>query len=189
MKLRHGFTLIEAMIALFIMALIAGISFSGLDILGQTDQRLEAERARMSGAILFFLRLEHDLANCAQVQWRQGPSVMPPLQGGKERISFVRLGDYAPGQVPQPPRRVGYAMAGGGIEYMVWPTLDIPEPVEPESWQAMEVASDFKLEYLDQEGQWREQWSEAYLPSAVKAAVTFNNSETLWRIFDLPSRS
>jgi len=185
MNTQHGVTLLEALVALSIMATIAAVSYAGLDTLHRTSARLEAEREMIGELALFFTRMENDMGNAVETHWRNGSgSTMPSMQGGAERITFVRMGDGVmidnSGLV-----RIGYALSPGRIEYIIWPTLDGPPVREPRTYTAMEGVRGFSLSYMDDSGLWIDSWSEDHLPRAVKAIVTPSNGDTAWRVFDL----
>lgn len=186
MRTRHGFTLLEALVALSIMATIAAVSFAGLDTMDRTFLRLETERETIGDLSLFFTRMENDMTNAVETLWRNGSnSAMPSMQGGPQQVTFVRLGE---GETinGERARRVGYALSSGGIDYMVWPMVDGPSGQKPDTYTAMEGTGGFELSYLNKSGIWIDSWSEDSLPLAVKATVTLPNGETVWRVFDLP---
>jgi general secretion pathway protein J len=180
-----GFTLIEALVAMVIMAIISAASFSGLDVLMRSAEQLETARAGLRDLVLFHARLENGLANAVETKWREGDNqAMPPLRGAASRITFIRLGD-GPGAGP---KRIGYVYTGGKIEYWVWPAVSAMEGDAPEAYTAMEGVAGFEFSFLDHGGQWLGAWDNPRLPLAVKATITDKNGNAIWWIFDLPAR-
>ncbi|MDH5638386.1 MAG: GspJ family type II secretion system protein [Nitrospinota bacterium] len=188
-SLRHrsGFTLIEVLAALMIMAILATASFSGLDIIGRSAERLEQERQTLTSLAFFFEKLEHDLANAVNIPSRQSRfSIKPPLEGGGSRIVFTRMGDDAEVGGRHVPRRVGYEFSNGRVSYTIWPAVDAPYEVPPAGYTAIEGMMRMDVSFLDQMNQWKGAWGEKHLPKAVKVTVTYGNGEKVWRLFDFP---
>lgn len=179
---RRGFTLIEVLLALLFVAVIATISLIALNTMNRTSELLHTEREMLGELSLFFARMEHDMGNVVEREWRLGNEIMPPMSGGGGEITFVRFGEMKidVGGL----QRVGYSSAPGGAMYKVWPLLDSPNDQEPEVFTAIEgiVALSFSFKYT---GIWLDSWNEPYLPMAVKATIVTTKGTTVWRVFDI----
>lgn len=176
----EGFTLIELLVALAIFALIsvAGVMLlrSGTDTQIAVKKRLEemALSHRLANS------LEGDLAQAIARPMRdQSGQPMPAFTQGDAAVSgalfgFVRAGwsnfDAAPRAGLQ---RVAYVLEGGALKRRSWPMLDGAAPADAAT--LLENVTSANVEYRDDKGQWRGDWSAAdanALPRAVALRVT-----------------
>jgi general secretion pathway protein J len=176
----EGFTLIELLVALAIFALIsvAGVMLlrSGTDTQIAVKKRLEemALSHRLANS------LEGDLAQAIARPMRD-PSgqPVPAFTQGDAAVSgalfgFVRAGwsnfDAAPRAGLQ---RVAYVLENSALKRLSWPMLDGAAPADAAT--LLENVTSANVEYRDDKGQWRGDWSAAdanALPRAVALRVT-----------------
>ena len=175
-----GFTLIELLVALAIFALIsvAGVMLlrSGTDTQIAVKKRLEemALSHRLANS------LEGDLAQAIARPVRdQSGQAVPAFTQGDATVSgalfgFVRAGwsnyDAAPRAGLQ---RVAYVLEDGALKRLSWPMLDGAAPAD--AGTLLENVASANVDYRDDKGQWRGDWSAAdadALPRAVALRVT-----------------
>ncbi|HSS70418.1 MAG TPA: prepilin-type N-terminal cleavage/methylation domain-containing protein, partial [Casimicrobiaceae bacterium] len=75
--LRTGFTLVEVLLALVILAVIAVLGYRAVAALSESETRLSAEAARWRTLDLFFARLEGDLRQAMPRPARLGDTRVP----------------------------------------------------------------------------------------------------------------
>ena len=185
----RGFTLIEVLLALAIVAVIALLGYRALYALSESETQLSAEAARWRTLDLFFARLEGDLRQAMPRPARLGEARAPAWVGatdalGNGALEFSRAGpEFAlePGSAGQ---RLAYRFNNGTIEVLYWTGYDRPREAQPSAYPLVSDVARFKLWYLASGGAWVEAWPqprEADLPRAVKVELTLASGEVIER--------
>ena len=181
-----GFTLIEVLLALAIMATLAITGYRALSGMLEGEQRVAQERERWRELDLFFGRLEHDLGHALPRAWRVGNTGMPAIYLRDGAMAFVR---GSPGESPQ---RIGYRWSEGRIELLYWPQLDAPAASEPVAYPVAEGVDSWQISFANLSGQWVERWGEAgpqveepLLPRGARVVLTLNDGTRIERVFAL----
>jgi general secretion pathway protein J len=186
---RSGFTLLEVLIAIAIVALLALMGYRALSALSESESRLSAEATRWRTLDLFFARLEADLREAVPRPARSGAAreaawLAAVDAAGNGALAFSRAGpDFAidPGSVGQ---RLGYRLRNGSIEVLYWPGYDRPRDGEPAAYALLSGVTQFRLSYLTGTGIWVDSWpigGEADLPRATRVMVTLASGEEIER--------
>lgn len=177
---RAGFTLVELLIALAILALVSVLSYRALSALSESEAQLTAEARHWSDLDRLFARLEADVRQALPRESRTGEASEPAWNGrpdrdGNAELRFSRAGpEFAiePGSGGQ---RIGYRLRGGAVEVLYWPRLDQPATTAPETYALASGIDRFQVAYLDSQGGWRDRWpalGEPVLPPAVRVVLT-----------------
>jgi general secretion pathway protein J len=186
---RSGFTLLEVLIAIAIVALLALMGYRALSALSESESRLSAEATRWRTLDLFFARLEADLREAVPRPARSGAAreaawLAAVDAAGNGALAFSRAGpDFAidPGSIGQ---RLGYRLRNGSIEVLYWPGYDRPRNGEPAAYALLSGVTQFRLSYLTGTGIWVDSWpigGEADLPRATRVMVTLASGEEIER--------
>jgi len=186
---RSGFTLLEILIAIAIVALLALMGYRALSALSESESRLSAEATKWRTLDLFFARLEADLREAVPRPARSGAAIEPAWLAavdapGNGALAFSRAGpDFAidPGSVGQ---RLGYRLRNGSIEVLYWPGYDRPRDAEPTAYVLLSDVTQFRLSYLTATGIWVDNWpigGDADLPRATRVIVTLASGEEIER--------
>ena len=186
---RSGFTLIELVIALAILALVAVLGYRALASLTDSEVRLTAEAKRWRELDAFFARLEADMREALPRDVRTGGGGEAAWVGdvdgtGNAELRFSRAGpEFAtePGSAGQ---RIGYRMRNGAVEVLYWPRLDQPASVSPQPFALADGIVEFRVAYLDARGGWRARWpaaGEPAVPRAVRVEIALAGGETIER--------
>ena len=186
---RSGFTLLEVLIAIAIVALLALMGYRALAALSESESRLSIEAGKWRTLDLFFARLEADLRAAVPRAARSGmalePAWLASVDGsGNGALAFSRAGaefSLDPGSAGQ---RLGYRLRDGSIEVLYWGGYDRPRNSEPTAYALLSGATQLRLSYLTGTGLWVESWplaGESDLPRAARVAVTLASGEQIER--------
>ena len=186
---RQGFTLIEVLLALAIVAVIALLGYRALSALSESETRLTAEAARWRTLDLFFARLEGDLRQAMPRPARLGEARAPAWIGttdalGNGAVEFSRAGPeftLEPGSAGQ---RIAYRFNDGTIEVLYWAGYDRPREAQPSAYPLVSDVRRFRLSYLSSAGAWVDAWPlprDTDLPRAVKVELTLASGEAIER--------
>jgi general secretion pathway protein J len=188
----QGFTLIEVLVALALLALTAVLAWQATAALVDGEVRLSDEAKRWRTLDLAFARLEADLRQ-AQPRAVKTPSGTEPAwiaateANGASAIVFTRAGpefDVEPGA---PGQRIGYRVRGEALEVVYWPSLDRARD-ESTAYRLVDGVAGFRVDHLASTGQWMGGWprfGESSLPRAVRVLLTLASGETIERWFAL----
>jgi general secretion pathway protein J len=186
---RSGFTLVELMIALAILALVAVLGYRALAALVDSEAQLTAEAQHWRDLDGLFARIEADMRDALPRDVRTDGGTEPAWVGdvddnGNADLRFSRAGPefgVEPGSAGQ---RIGYRLRSGAVEVLYWPRLDQPSSVFPRAYVLATRIGAFRVEYLDARGSWRERWpapAESPVPRAVRIGITFASGEEIER--------
>ena len=184
-----GFTLIEILIALSILALIAVLGYRATSALAQSEARLSAEAARWRTLDGMFARLEADMRAAQPRTARAGNSVEPAWVGatdasGNATLRFSRAGTESTGEPGAAGQRIAYRLESGAVEVAYWPHLDQPASVAPTAYALADGVAALRISYLDSQGGWQERWpvlGEPALPRAVRVVLALDDGTSIER--------
>ena len=190
---RRGFTLLEVLIAVAIVAVIALLGYRALAALSDAETRLAAEATRWRTLDLFFARLEGDMRQAVPRPARSGAVREAPwvgfvtdsgADGSDSALAFSRAGpefNIEPGSAGQ---RLGYRLRDGAVEVLYWPSYDRPRDAQATSYALLADVAHFRLTYLARDNAWVDRWpiaGDADLPRAVRVQLTLSSGETIER--------
>jgi len=195
MKTHKGFTLIEIMTVLFILSLLAFMSYRGLSTVLDTRNQVAMEVKKWQQLSAFFLRFEQDLLLAAPWPGRPSSGHAAAWQGRKgesDEIPLLEFSRFASSGDVDLPRRVAYTLnAQQEIELWLWPGMDNVSSTQPARYTVLKSVSQFKLEYLNDEKIWRDSWpgelNSPAIPRALKLHIVLLSGEKISRLFSLKS--
>ena len=185
----RGFTLVEVLVALAILAITAALAYRATAALVDGEVRLTAEATRWRTLDAVFTRLEGDVRQAQPRSIRVGATREPAWLAAREAhgssaIVFSRAGpefDADPGAAGQ---RVGYRVREGALEVVYWPGLDRSLETRETAWTLVRGVTRLRIEHLGADGSWRDTWprfGESALPRAVRVLLLLDSGETVER--------
>jgi len=179
---QRGFTLIELLAAMAVLALLGALGFRGLNSILDAQARLQAESRRWNDVSMLFSQMSEDLALAIERTSRDGadrarPALMLRGAAGEAtgaddtQIALTRLGNGEGAIAQSAPRRVGYRLREGTLEYLVWPAPDSAPGDVPAAYPVLENVADLKLQALDFDGRWSSSWPAARSASSLPRAI------------------
>ena len=188
----RGFTLLEVLIAIAIVAVIALLGYRAIAALSDAETRLTAEATRWRTLDLFFARLEGDMRQAVPRSARSGTTREAPWLGfiadpggsGDSALAFSRAGpefNLEPGSAGQ---RLGYRLRNGNVEVLYWTSYDRPPDAQATSYALLSDVARFRLTYLARNNAWVDSWpitGDTELPRAVRVQLTLSSGETIER--------
>jgi general secretion pathway protein J len=182
----RGFTLVEVLIALAIMATLAITGYRALTGMIDGETRIASERERWRQLDLFFARIEYDLAHAIPRPYRVGATSMPSMYLRDNLVAFTR---GAPGEAPQ---RVGYRFVADRVELLAWPQLDAPGATAPVAYPVAEGVDAWEIALVNTAGQLVERWGDSGLqvdeppqPRGVRIRLKLSDGALVERLIAL----
>ncbi len=193
MKLEKGFTLIEVLISMMIMALIAVGTYQMLTSIMGAEESITEKTERVSRLQKVFNIMEKDFSQMVPRQTRMtGEVTRTVMQVGENlyqsegsAISFMRGGALNPGALL--PRgdivRVWYRFKNKSLERAVYPYPDTPIGYEPQFEPVLTGVKSFKLSFY-RSGLWTQGWQNRQaVPRGVKVELELEDYGKLTRLY------
>jgi general secretion pathway protein J len=175
MKPKSGFTLLELLAALAVLAVLASLSFRGLSSVLDGEAHVREQARRWSEVGILLGQLREDISSAVESRgFALGPSTDADLV-------LTRFAD----QAGAPPRRVGYRLREGTVQYLLWPQgLDAGPPAA--AYTVLANVADLRLTALREDGTWVPVWPSGQpLPRAVAVELALTSGERVSRLFPL----
>ncbi|MCJ8202933.1 type II secretion system protein GspJ [Pseudomonas sp. RGM2987] len=161
-----GFTLLEVMVAILLMAVVSLIAWRGLDSVTRADSHLQANTEQTEALLRVLNQLERDVELRASIELSEPmkpgvddpPSTAPPAltvrstEGKGFRMDVIRVASAQEGQL----QRVRWWLKGDTLYRAQGQARDrYPLPAPGAAIAVLSDVSDAGLRYWDQEKGWR----------------------------------
>lgn len=187
-----GFTLIEILVALAVLAVLAGFAWKATSALVDGEARLTAEAKRWQAIDALFARIDGDVAAAiprpVRVPGGREAAWLGTIDGnGQSSFEFTRGGAEETG-AGAAPARIGWRVAGSTIEVAYWPHLDRGAGAAPARYAVVDGVTRMEVRYADDEGTWVDRWTPEdprSLPRAIAVALTLAEGGRVERVMVL----
>jgi general secretion pathway protein J len=175
-----GFTLVEALVAIAILALVATIAWRATAAMTDSEVRLSTESARWQRLDALLTRMEADMREAIPRTVRHGAAVEPAWSAipadaaGNTVLAFTRAGPDAIDEPGSGGQRVGYRFRDGRIEVLYWPKLDNVATASPATYALVDGVARFRVLGLATDGRWSDRWpflDAAAIPRGVRVEI------------------
>jgi general secretion pathway protein J len=116
-------------------------------------------------------------------------SLQEPTDPIHPYLVLTRLGIGEGSAAQSAPRRVGYRLREGKLEYLVWPSPDGVPGAPPAAHVALEQVAAVQWQALDADGRWVNAWPAGpaanTLPRAISVRLTLAGGDEVRRILAL----
>jgi general secretion pathway protein J len=198
-RYRAGFTLIELLVAMAIFAVISALALGGLSTLVTQQTLAKAEMIELADLQRAIRMMTGDFAQLSPrvVRDTLGRSTEPYLSSygaGDYLVRFTHGGWRNPARFPRGSlQRVQYRIEEEELLREYWPVLDHPLGMEPRSQTLIGGVEEAKIEYLDEDQKWHEQWPPLALtgtiapprPLAVRISLTLAGWGEIERLVEI----
>ena len=185
----RGFTLLELLIAISILALLSVLGYRAISSLTDSEVRLTEEAARWRTLEQLFTRLEADMRKAQPRAIRIGGGSEPAWLGttdaeGNAELRFSRSGTEFAVEAGSAGQRIGYRFRGSAVEVVYLPYFDIAPSTPSTVYALADGITHFRVRYLGPTGDWSDRWpirSDQPLPRAVRVELELHQGETVER--------
>ena len=192
-RVKRGFTLLEVLIAVAIVAVIAVLGYRALAALSDSEERLSSEATRWRTLDLFFARLEGDFRQAVPRSARSGSAQEPAWlastdAGGNASVAFSRAGPEFNLESSSAGQRIAYRFHDGSVEILYWSGYDRPRGASATTYTLLSDVAQFRLAYLLPNGAWVDHWPASSaavaatdMPRGVRVDLTLAGGEVIER--------
>jgi general secretion pathway protein J len=186
----RGFTLVEALVAVAILALVALLAWRATAAMTDGEQRLSVESARWQRLDALLTRLEADMRQAVPRGSRNGARSEPAWvaaaadAAGNTSLVFTRAGPDAADEPGAGGQRVGYRWRDGYIDVLYWPRLDDSITATPASYALVDGIARFRVLQLASDDRWSPRWplpDASAIPRGVRIEIVLADGSVIDR--------
>jgi len=196
---QRGFTLLEVMVALGILAFVIIATHQILETTTRAKDASDEKIAELNGLQTTFRLMDQDFSQMTKraVRNESGDVQEQYLLAGRyvlesqyDGIAFVRDGWINPiNLLPRSElQAVGYRVIDDNLERVYRVYVDQLDNMEPRVQRVLENIEELKFEFLDDKNEWQEQWEIKALPKAVAVTLQQIKAEPIRRVFLVPGQ-
>ncbi|MDT8384604.1 MAG: type II secretion system minor pseudopilin GspJ [Gammaproteobacteria bacterium] len=196
---QNGFTLLELLVALGIFALLAAMSYSGLNSVMLARQVTNQHAERLTQLQMVFLWLGRDVEQAIDRSIRDEygdlQAAMLGVETGRYQLELTRTGWRNPaGRARSDLQRVAYGLRDGELVRVYWNVLDRAQDSQPLESVLLDGVDKLELRFLDSANNWQTSWpagqtgGQAIPGSARAVEVTLETTAEgrITRLFRVP---
>ena len=194
---QRGFTLLEVMVALGILAVVIMSTHQILDSTTKAKDASDEKIAELNALQTTFRLMDQDFSQMTKraVRNESGDVQDGYLLAGRyilnsqyDGITFVRDGWINPiNLLPRSElQAVGYRVIDDNLERIYRVYVDQLDNMEPRVQVILKGVEELKFEFLDSKNKWQEEWEIKALPKAIAVTLQQSQSESIRRVFLVP---
>ena len=192
MKQSAGFSLVELLIALAILAILMGVTFQSVQLLIESDRNMKEQQLALQNMQRSFMYIERDLRQIVPRPVNDGFAQQAAItQADNALIEFTKGGNAdlgwqlrKTGQMRSSLQRVLYKLDGKNLIRSTWSLVDHPSQDKPVSEALMTQVKAFKIEFKQAGSEdWNAEPSSTDLPQAIAINLEHEVFGQIRRIF------
>lgn len=197
----RGFTLIEMVVAVALLAVLAAVAYATLDGMLRQQSATATRVDNHAGWQRMMLLLSNDLFQVVPRSIRSGShgdrvAAFNAPPGPDGMVEWTRGGWPNPaGHARSTYQRVAWRIVDGELQRLYWVTLDRDAVAQPVVAPVVRGVQALRWRFLAVDGRWHDYWPVLdepeteldRLPRAVELTLLLEDGNELRRIFDLPA--
>jgi general secretion pathway protein J len=192
MKQSAGFSLVELLIALAILAILIGVTFQSVQLLIESDRNMKEQQLALQNMQRAFMYIERDLRQIVPRPVNDGFAQQAAItQADNVLIEFTKGGNpdlgwqlRKTGQMRSSLQRVLYKLDGKNLVRSTWSLVDHPSQDKPVSEALMTQVKAFKIEFKQAGSEdWNAEPNSTDLPQAIAINLEHEVFGQIRRIF------
>ena len=169
MKLERGFTLLELIVAVALLAVLAAVALRGLGSVLDAETHSRGESRRWTEAAALMTQIGHDLSLAMET----------PSAGAGGELMIARRGDGTAPPLQVAPHRVGYRLRDNQLEHLHWSSPGAPALVSV----VLEDVTRLEARALTADGTWRPLNDAPAAARAVEVQIALAGGERISRLY------
>lgn len=195
---QRGFTLLEVLVAMAIFSIVAYMAYGGFAAVIKQQDIVALNAARLRSVQFTIRQLDSDFRQLQPRPVREelGEGWRGALVADAREtrpVEMTRAGWANPlGRSRPTLQRVAYDLDDGRLIRSYWPVVDRVLEEEPTETEILTGVTDFRLRFLDVNGEWLEQWpapdasgDPRLLPRAVEIVLELDDWGELVRLIEV----
>lgn len=171
-KGQSGFTLLELLVALGIFALLAAMSYSGLNSVMTARQITNQHADRLNQLQMAFLWLGRDIEQAVnrsiRDEYAEVQAAMQGVETGRYQLELTRTGWRNPANRERSNlQRVAYGVRDGVLIRSYWNVLDRAQDSEPLESELLDGVEKLELRFKNEQRAWQDSWGSNPLGGAT----------------------
>ncbi|MGB5456913.1 MAG: type II secretion system minor pseudopilin GspJ [Gammaproteobacteria bacterium] len=160
---RHGFTLLELLVAVAIFSVLSAMAYGGLRNVIDNSKQTEITMQRLQEVQMAMLKISRDFNQLAQRGIRdEFGNTQDYLVASNDNdifIEFTRNGRRNPAELQRSHlQRVAYRLEENQLFRLDWPHLDRSQEMQPYESMLLTDVETASIRFLDNNNEWHELW-------------------------------
>ena len=193
----HGFTLMEVMVALFILSIMSVVAVSGLNAVLRSQSKQVGLAHQLQSLQFTYSWLEQDIGEYVDRSTRSAHGELLPsmMLSHDQQLSQVGLPGLVlliltRGGIIETPQtsslqRVAYSLVDSQLIRYVWPVLDVTTASVPRSQVLLSDVAQIQIRHMSDQGTYFNNWQDYTGPAPLPLALEWhirdhNGREVVW---------